>query len=81
MNRHVTPFVIVCDELLLVRILRLLHVQGRNGEDGLQRRVRLDHTTVVKGILLDVGPDLLRDFRTRHLLPTADGRQPGLLFG
>merc|ERR1711869_129377 len=51
------------------------HVDARNREDRLHRRVGFDDAPVVQLVLLDVDPDLLRPFRARHRLPTADGRQ------
>ena len=43
--------------------------------------LELEGSYLIEAVFLDVGPDLLRNLRARHLLPTADGRQPGLLFG
>jgi len=53
----------------------LQHIQTRNREDRLERRIRLDDPAVVQAVLLDVHPDLLRHLRARHRLPTADARQ------
>ena len=47
----------------------------RHGEDCLQSRIGLDHAALVQLVLLDVLPDLLRDFRASQRLRTADARE------